>query len=250
MWVAQFHYLCANFLKPGMAKVKSGAKHSSEKLLDLVEVQQKTKSFFAHNLQYVNIIGGGLLLIIAGILAYYFLYQQPRQERAVEQMMLAQQQFERDSFRLALTNPGGGYSGFLDIIESYSGTKTSNLAKYYAGVSYLNLGQYDAAIDYLKDYNPGDEVTSITTLGTLGDAYSEKNDFSNAISYYKKAISAGNNELLTPYYIKKLGMLYLFQKDNANALSQFTELRKQFPLSPEAGDVEKYIARAGGSGDE
>jgi len=233
-----------------MAKVKSSAKHSNEKLLDLVEVQQKTKSFFAHNLQYVNIIGGGILLVIAGILAYYFLYQKPRQERAVEQMMLAQQQFERDSFRLALTNPGGGYSGFLDIIDAYGGTKTSNLAKYYAGVCYLNLGQFDAAIDYLKDYKASEAVTTITKWGTLGDAYSEKKDFSNAISYYKKAIAAGNNELLTPYYIKKLGLLYLYQKDNANALSQFVELRKQYPLAPESGDVEKYIARAGGSGDE
>ncbi|MDZ4709494.1 MAG: tetratricopeptide repeat protein [Saprospiraceae bacterium] len=233
-----------------MAKVKSSAKHSNEKLLDLVEVQQKTKSFFAHNLQYVNIIGGGILLVIAGILAYIFLYQKPRQERAVEQMMLAQQQFERDSFRLALTNPGGGYSGFLDIIDSYRGTKTSNLAKYYAGVCYLNLGQFDAAIDYLKDYKASETVTTITKLGMLGDAYSEKKDFSNAISYYKKSIAAGNNELLTPYYIKKLGLLYLYQKDNANALGQFVELRKQYPLAPESGDVEKYIARAGGSGDE
>jgi len=233
-----------------MAKVKSSAKQSSEKLLDLVEVQQKTKSFFAHYLQYVNIIGGGLLLVIAGILAYFFLYQKPRQERAIEQMMVAQQQFEKDSFRLALTNPGGGYSGFLDIIDAYSGTKTSNLAKYYAGVSYLNLGQFDAAIDYLKDFNPGEEVTTITKFGALGDAYSEKKDFANAISYYKKAISAGKNELLTPYYIKKLGLLYLYQKENANALNQFKELKKQFPLAPEAGDIDKYIARSGGTVDE
>lgn len=233
-----------------MAKVKSSAKQSNEKLLDLVEVQQKTKSFFEHNLQYINIIGGAVLLVIAGFLAYYFLYQKPRQERAVEQMMVAQQQFEKDSFRLALTNPGGGYSGFLDIIDSYRGTKTSNLAKYYAGVCYLNLGQYDAAIDYLKDYSPGEEVTTITKAGTLGDAYSEKKDFPNAISYYKKAIAAGNNELLTPYYIKKLGLLYLYQKDDANALSQFKDLKKRFPLAPEAGDIDKYISRAGGSGDE
>lgn len=232
-----------------MAKVKSSAKQSDAKLLDLVEVQQKTKNFFAHYLQYINIIGGAVLLVIAGVLAYYFLYQKPRQERAVEQMMVAQQQFEKDSFRLALTNPGGGYSGFLDIIDSYKGTKTSNLAKYYAGVCYLNLGQYDAAIDYLKDYNPGEEVTTITRFGTLGDAYSEKKDFANAVSYYKKAIAAGKNELLTPYYIKKLGLLYLYQKDNANALSQFQELKKQFPLAPEAGDIEKYIYRAGGTGE-
>lgn len=230
-----------------MAKVKSSANKADEKLLDLVEVQQKTKSFFEQHQQKISILGGAVVLGLAGYLAYLFLYLQPRQERAVEQMMVAQQQFERDSFRLALTNPGGGYSGFLDIIDSYKGTKTANLAKYYAGISYLHLGQYDAAIDYLDDFSPKDEVTTITRAGNLGDAWSEKKDFNKAMSYYKQAIAAGKNELLTPYYIKKAGLLYLYQKDNANALSQFNELKKQFPLSPEAGDIDKFIVKAGGT---
>ena len=232
-----------------MAKAKSSNTKSDERLLDLVEVQQKTKSFFEHNQQRVSIIGGVILLAIAAVIAYYFLYQKPRQTRAVEQMMLAQQQFEKDSFKMALTNPGGGYSGFLDIIESYSGTKAANLAKYYAGLCYLHLGQFDGAISMLKDYSPKDEATSITSIGALGDAYSEKKDITSAISNYKKAIAAGNNELLTPYYIKKLGMLYLYQKENGNALNQFKELKKLYPLSPEATDVDKYIAKSGGSED-
>lgn len=229
-----------------MAKVNSSTKKSDEKLLDLVEVQQNTKSFFEHHQQKIGIIGGGLLLAIFGFLAYYLLYQKPRQERAVEQMMLAQQQFEKDSFRLALTNPGGGYSGFLDIIETYGGTKTANLARYYAGVCYLHLGQFDAAIDLLKNYSAKDEATSITRFGTLGDAYSEKKDYAQAISYYKQAINAGKNELLTAYYIKKLGFLYMHQKDNANALTQFQALKKEYPLSPETSDIDKYIVKVGG----
>ncbi|MBK6481221.1 MAG: tetratricopeptide repeat protein [Saprospiraceae bacterium] len=229
-----------------MAKVNTNKNKPDEKLLDLVEVQQKTKSFFEHNQKLISIAGGGLILLVGGLLAYFLLYQQPRQKRAIEQMMLAEQQFEKDSFRLALTNPGGGYSGFLDIIETYSGTKSANLAKYYAGICYLHLGQHDAAIEFLNDYNAKDEPTNITRLGTIGDAYSEKKDFSNAISFYKKAIAAGNNELLTPYYIKKLGMLYLYQKDMPGGLAEFKKLKSDFPLSPESTDVDKYISQAGG----
>jgi tetratricopeptide (TPR) repeat protein len=229
-----------------MAKVKSSSKNTDEKLLDLVEVQHNTRDFIDKNQSKIGIIGGGLLLAIVGFIAYYFLYQKPRQERAVEQMMMAQQQFEKDSFRLALTNPGGGYSGFLDIIETYSGTKTANLAKYYAGLSWLNIGQFDAAIEQLKSYSPKDEATKITKLGALGDAYSEIKDFPQAISYYKQAIGAGKNELLTAYYIKKLGFLYMHQKDNGNALAQFQSLKKEYPLSPETSDIDKYIVKLGG----
>lgn len=110
----------------------------------------------------------------------------------------------------------------------------------------MHLGQFDAAIDLLKNYAAKDEATSITRFGTLGDAYSEKKDYAQAISYYKQAINAGKNELLTAYYIKKLGFLYMHQKDNTNALAQFQLLKKEYPLSPETTDIDKYIVKVGG----
>ena len=109
-------------------------------------------------------------------------------------MRQAQFQFERDSFALALTNPGGGYSGFLDIIDNYGGTKAANLAHYYAGISYLNLGQYDVAIEYLNDFKAKDEILPITKYGAIAAAYVNYRILDQAISYYKKAINAGNND--------------------------------------------------------
>jgi hypothetical protein len=55
------------FKDPALAKVKSSTKKSEDKLLDLVEVQQKTKSFFEHNQQRVSIIGGAILLVISRV---------------------------------------------------------------------------------------------------------------------------------------------------------------------------------------
>jgi hypothetical protein len=138
-----------------MAKInkKRNQKKSDETLVDLVEVGSQAQSFYDRN---QNIIFGalvGLVVIIGGVFAYNNFYKKPRQAEATEQMFQAQLQFERDSFIMALTNPGGGYYGFLDIIDNYGGTKAGNLANYYAGISYLNLGKYEAAIDYLKAFN-------------------------------------------------------------------------------------------------
>lgn len=63
-----------------MAKVNTNKNKPDEKLLDLVEVQQKTKSFFEHNQKLISIAGGGLILLVGGLLAYFLLYQQPRQK--------------------------------------------------------------------------------------------------------------------------------------------------------------------------
>jgi tetratricopeptide (TPR) repeat protein len=147
---------------------------------------------------------------------------------------------------LPLTNPGGGYSGFLDIIDNYKGTPAANMALYYAGISYLNLGKFDAAIDYLKDYNPAGDITPVMKHGAMGDAYSELLDMDNAEKSYKKAISVSNNDFLTAYYLKKLGMFQESQGKIDEALSAYERIKKEFPKSPYGADIDKFIIRANG----
>jgi len=151
--------------------------------------------------------------------------------------------FEKDSFALSLTNPGGGFMGFLDIIDEFGGTSAANSAHYYAGIAYLQLGQYDAAIDYLESFDSEGTILGYTRLGAIGDAYSEKNDFANALSYYEKAANAGDNEVLASYYLKKVGLLYEKQGQYSDAKAAFEKIKNEFPNSQEGTDIDKYIAR-------
>ena len=183
-----------------MATRKSNQKKGDETLLNLVEVSSQTRSFIDKNRTLV--IGGvvGLVVIAVGFFLYKNLYADPRQRDAVEQMFQAQAQFEKDSFKLALTNPGGGYSGFLDVIDNYGGSKAGNLSKYYAGLCYLHLGQFDAAISYLEDFSASGEITPAMKSGALGDAYAEKGDLAKAMSLYQDAAKETDNEVIAPYY--------------------------------------------------
>ena len=225
-----------------MSKRKRNVK-SDETLVDLVEVTEGAQDFFERNARLLSIIAGALLLVVGGFFAYKYLIQMPKEQEAREQMYQAEFQFSVDSFALALTNPGGGFEGFLDIIENYKGTKAANISHYYAGVSYLQLGSYEAALDYLKDFKAAGHVTPIMKFGALGDVYSELGNFDSAINNYKKAINAGDNDLLTSYYMKKLGMLYEHQGDTANALAQYEAIKDKYPQSVEGRDIDKHIAR-------
>jgi len=231
-----------------MASRKKNQKKAEETLVDIVEVRDQAQSFVDRN---QNIVLGGLLvivLIIGGIFAYSNFYQQPRQQEAMEQMYQAQVQFQRDSFALALTNPGGGYLGFLDIIDSYGSTDAGNLANYYAGISYLNLGQFEAAIDFLNDFDPAGDITPIMKYGALGDAYSELNDLENALDYYEDAVSAGDNDMLTPYYLKKVGMLHEKNGSFAQAKAAYERIKEEYPSSSVGQDIEKFIIRVSAKG--
>jgi len=213
-----------------------------ETLVDLVEAKESAQGFIEKN-QFL-VLGAilGVLLLVGGILAYSLLYKAPREKKAASAMYKAEEQFSRDSFALALENPGGGFDGFLDIIDNYNGTKTANLAKYYAGISYLNLGVYETSIEYLESFSPGGEVLPITKYGALADAYSEMNDFDKAIGLYEKAVNTTNNDLLTPYYLKKLGLLQQKQGNNEAAQKAFMRLKNEYPDSSEGQMADKYLS--------
>lgn len=200
-----------------------------------------SENFFEQNQKIIVWGVGTIVLLVIGYLAYSNLYQKPREREAVNAIYMAELQFERDSFENALLNPGAGNMGFLDIIDEYSGTKTANLAMYYAGISYLKLGKYEAAISYLKDFKARGKLTPITKNGAIGDAYSELEDYDNAIEYYKKAVNAGDNNYLTPYYLKKLGMLYEMQERYEDALAAYKKIDEKYPQSTDGFNIEKYI---------
>ena len=218
-------------------------KQQDDTLVDIVEVRDQAQDFFERNQNIILGVVFGLVLIVGGIFAYNNFVKKPKQLEAIDQIRQAQMQFEQDSFALALTNPGGGYGGFLEIIDKYGGTKTGNTAKYYAGISYLNLGDFDNAISYLEDFSPSGELLPIMKYGSLGDAYSEKEDFGKAKSNYEKAISTGDNEILTAYFLKKLGLLHEHEGNADKALAMYKQIVSDFPNSTSAQEIEKYIYR-------
>lgn len=231
-----------------MAKRKSSTS-AADATVEVQEVQATAQPFWETNQKLILYIIGGVALIILGWWGYKALIVEPQQKEAVGSMWQAQVQFERDSFQLALENPGGGFDGFLNIIDKYGGTPAGNTSKYYAGLCYLHMNDFDNAIKYLDDFDPEGDVLPAMKYGVLGDCYSEKKEYDKALDYYKKAVDAGDNEVLAAYYLKKLGMLNEYQGKMDAAKEAYERLRRDYPNPNSADwrDIEKYIYRAGGA---
>lgn len=214
---------------------------ADETIIDIVDTKDNIQDIFNKNAKLIIGIIAAIILLAAIYFIYKYLVIAPKEKAAIEQIYKAEEQFAKDSFALALENPGAGYEGFLDIIDNYSGTKTANTAKYYAGISYLNLGRFQDAIDYLSDVSAKGDVLPIMKFGAMGDAYSELGDMDKAASMYTKAINSNNNEFLTPYYLQKLGLLRLSQGNSAESAKFFNRIKKDFPDSQIASEVAKFI---------
>lgn len=224
--------------------------NQDDTLVDLGDVQQQAQNLWAQYGKMITYVGGGLLALVVGYYAYNSFYAQPRQQEALKQMFMAEQKFAQDSFQVALNGNGVEFSGFNDIANQYGSTPAGNLATYYAGVCNLNLGNFDEAVKLLDDYDGEGKLGCIMKHGALGDAYGEKEMFDKAVSQYEKAVSEGDDEVLTPYYMKKLALLNIYDKINkpAEAKKLFQQIKEKYPKSPEAAESDKQLARLEGKG--
>lgn len=223
-----------------MAKNKN-IKHE-DSMQEVEQALTKTEQFLENHLNLVLYVIGGIIVVVLGVLGIQRYYVSPKNAEAQEQIYGAQNHFSKDSFNLAL-NGDGVSLGFLDIIDNYSSTDAGKLAQYYAGISYLHLGDYEAAITHLKKFKTDDLLVAPLAQSAMGDAYVELEEYNKAITAYNKALKISDNNFTSPSILNKLALVYEKQGDTAKALEIYEQIKKDYPSSPDAVNVEKSIAR-------
>ena len=206
-------------------------------------------------------IFGGLAIVaivILGYLGYNSYIQEPKEteasnelafpkkyfEAALDDKILNSQLMERDSLLMLGLEGADGKYGFLDIADTYSGTKAGNLAHYYAGISYLKMKNYKSAVEHLGDFSSNDELLSPTAYGAIGDAFAEIDQLEDAYDYYVKAANYNANEFTSPLFLHKAGITALEIGKNKKALGFFERIKNDYPNSSYAKDIAYYINKA------
>ncbi|MBS1530488.1 MAG: tetratricopeptide repeat protein [Bacteroidetes bacterium] len=202
----------------------------------------QTGKFVRENQKSLIFIGGAIVLMVLLYLGYQNLYLAPRQDKANNQMYQAQEWWQKKDWDKAIKGDAG-YPGFEKIISDYSNTKAANLAYYYLGIAYLNKGDFHKAIDNLTNYRADDNLIAAEALGGTGDAYTELKDYDKATTYFKKAADKAGDKFLSPFYLKKLGLVYEAQKNYKDASDTYKKIKTDYPDSNEAQSIDAYIGR-------
>lgn len=202
---------------------------------------EKAQGIVEDNQKVITYALGGILVFILGFMGYKYFIVAPKEKQANEQIFMSQFYFETDSFNLALFGDGN-YMGFEELADNYGNTTPGNLSRYYAGICHLKLGNFEDAISYLGKFKTKDPLLKAVSLGATGDAYSEMEDFSEAIDLYKKAASASDNEVTGAIYLYRAAVLYNMEQNYSEALKLFTQLKDKYPGTMEAEEAEKTIA--------
>ena len=207
---------------------------------DFEDALTKTEQFIEDNKNTLLTIVAVVFVIVGGFIGFRRFIIEPKEDNAQSEMFMAERYFQQDSFRLALEGDGQ-YPGFEEIIDDFGMTKSAKLAHYYAGICYLHMGEFEESIDYLKKFNVHDKLVSVVATGAIGDAYSELEEYDNAVKYYMDAASKNPNQLTSAIYLKKAGLVYEKLEDYNKALEVYKKIKTDFPNSSEARDIEKYI---------
>jgi tetratricopeptide (TPR) repeat protein len=213
-----------------------------ETIVDLIKTREQAQSFFETNQKMILSVLVGVVIVIAGFIAYKLLYKAPREKKAQAQMYKAEQAFAQDSTTKALTDAGGGYPGFIDMVKRYGTTNAGDVANLYAAESYMKEGKYEVALDYLNDYSGSGKIAEAIKNGLKGDAYSELGKMDKALSAYEKAANT-DNEFFAPYYLFKLGLLNEKQGNIDDALEAYQTIATEYPNSQQGQSIEAFIAR-------
>ncbi len=216
----------------------------------LDETASKTEDWVAKNQKMILGIVGAIAIATIGYVLYNKYVVEEKEAKANNEIFQAQQYFQQavdatakpDSlYNLALKG-GEGKLGFVGIADQYAGTDAGNLANYYAGMAYLNLGDFKNAITYLENFKSDDAILKPLALGAIGDAFSETNKVDDAISYYKKAAEASENDFTTPRYLLKAAQLNLAVGKKAEAHKLFVEIKEKYETSKEGMNIDAFIA--------
>ncbi len=225
-----------------MAKSKK-KKDDDKNIVAVEEALSKSEQFIERHQNTIIYTVAAIVILIAGYIGYTRFILEPREQEARSEMFMAQSYFEQEEYELALEGDGE-YPGFLDIISGYRMTSASNLARFYAGISLIRLGELEEGIDQLDSFRKRDHLLGAMAYGAIGDAYWEMGELRDAARAYRRAYNYKDNELTTPLFLFKAGMLFEEMGDYEEALNRYQRIHREYSDSREAREIEKYIARA------
>jgi tetratricopeptide (TPR) repeat protein len=185
-----------------------------------------------------------VVVVIAAVFCWNRFVHQPKVAEAQGQMAWAEENFRNaaDSTGYALALYGdGNVLGFEQIAKEY-GAKAGKAVNFYAGVCEFNLKNYESAIKYLKAYNGKDEILAARALACIGDCYVNLEDYKTALTWFEKAVAAGDN-LFAGEYLLDAGLVAEKLGENEKALSFYKKIKEEYPACPQAYEVDKYISR-------
>ena len=222
-----------------MAKKKEEFVKQDEQLQEVNEALTGAGKWIEDNANLISWIVCGIAVVVMGVIAINQYILKPKALEASNENAKAVVYFMAGDYDKALKGDDAECIGFEAIADEYH-NQQGELAALYAGICYFEKGEYETAAEYLNKFSADDLNIDPAAKLLLGDAYVELGEYGKAAKAFESAAQSGN-EIIAPMSLKKAGIVYLHEGENAKALKAFKAIKADYPQSTEAQDIDKYI---------
>lgn len=202
--------------------------------LSLDELKAKFNS--NKNFKLGTYVVGGLIAALLLFFVYRQLIWVPANEKSNDGWWVAMNYIAKDSTDQAI-------KVLVPFVNSNDGKTGGEIGQYLLATQYMKKGEYRKALENLEGVSLDDSYISVFSVGLQGDCYSDMKKYDQALTLYTEAADMQDNELTTPMYLFKAGLVAEKLNKKEDATTFYTRIRDDYPSYASQKAIEKYIAR-------
>lgn len=210
----------------------------------LVTSYFEATTWYQNNKKTINSVLMGLVVVAIVIVAYINNVSSNNQKATTELGKILSY-YDQGKYDLAINgNLQENVRGLQSIVDDYGSTKAGELARFYLANSYFAQGDYDNALKYYLDVSVKDELITASALSGAASCYEAKGDHEKAASIFEKAAFKSTKDVNAPENMFHAARNYLAAGKKEKAGDLFKKVKKDFPNSLVARDIDRWIAKA------
>ncbi len=205
-------------------------------------------SLYYNNKKYINYALTALVVVIIAVVIYVN-NRNANNEKATAELAKVFGIYDAASndirqYTVAIQGqPEQGIMGLQSIVDNYGSTEAGQTARFYLANAYFNLGQFDNALKNYEDVSSNSTLIQASAVAGAGACYEARKEYDKAAVQFEKAASLGSATAHEAEYLFMAGKCYGLAGDKTKALTLLKQVKKEYPASTFAREVDRYISQ-------
>lgn len=196
---------------------------------------------FENNRQAVIVAGASVLAVILLTMGWNW-YQGNRNDQALSEMAEAVRLYEAGSFQAALDGDVS-FLGLMDVVDSYGGTASGNLARFYAADALFRTGDLESALEMFESYSKGNDYIGASAFAGEAAIHETQGNHERAGDLYMRAANVYSSDITSPMYLSNAARAYTAAGSTGDAIDALEMIQNDYPDSQAARSVEFKLAK-------
>ena len=209
----------------------------------LITTYVKVTSLYEENKRTISIAVAVLALAVLAIVVFVK-NRADNNEKAIAQLGAVFHYYDQGEFQTAIDGiPERNIAGLRSIVENFGNSATGDLARFYMANALFNMAKYDEAKKLFDEFSPINEMLIVSRLSGIGACAEALGNHKEAAENFEKAATKYAKDPNAAENLSNAARNYGEAGEKEKAIEIYKRIRKSYPTSPFARDVDRFIAQ-------